>query len=115
MLYLPDVEFLNNIWAANKAEIPAATPDQSRRHRKGLIEYSIATALFSAPGVVGAGVSLFFLGLMIFIWAQQPLLVSIIATIPFPLLALIVGCLFIPHEGGRQHIIEILARKKGNW
>jgi len=115
VLHPPDVEFLNNTWAANKEDIPPPTPEQSRRHAKGLMEYLVAMALFSGLGVVAAGVALFFIGLMIFIWAQQPLLVSIIATIPFFFLSLLVCSLFVPHHHGKKNIIEILARKKGSW
>jgi len=73
--------------------------------------------LFSGLGVIAAGVTLFFAGLLVFVWSQQPRLVSIITTVPCALLSLFVGCLFIPHQerGGRRNIIEILARKKGNW
>jgi len=115
VLHPPDVEFLNNTWAAEREDIPPLKPDQSRKHRKGFIEYWVAMALFSGLGVLAAGVTSFVIGLMIFIWSQQPLLVSIIGTIPCALLAPLVGCLFIPHVEGRRNIIEILARKKGNW
>jgi hypothetical protein len=117
VLHPPDVEFLNNTWAAEKEDIPEATPEQSRRHAKGFIEYCVAMALFSGLGVIAAGVTLFFAGLLVFVWSQQPRLVSIITTIPCALLSLFVGCLFIPHQehDGRRNIIEILARKKGNW
>jgi len=115
VLHPPDVEFLNNTWTAEEEDIPPLKPDQSRKHRKGFIEYWVAMALFSGLGVLVAGVTSFFVGLMIFIWTQQPLLVSIIGTIPCVLLTPLVGCLFIPHVDGRRNIIEILARKKGNW
>ena len=75
----------------------------------------MATALFSGLGVLAAGVLMFFFGLMVFIWAEQPLLVSIIGTIPVALLAPLVGCFFIPHEERREGIIDMLARKKGSW
>ena len=113
VLHPPEVELLNSTWVANR--IPLIPPERSRRHPKGFIEYCVARALFSGLGVLAVGVVMFFIGLMVFIWAEQPLLVSIIGTIPVALLAPLVGCLFIPHANGRQNIIEILARQKGNW
>jgi len=117
VLQPPDVEFLNNTWAANKKDLRPPTHEQSRRHRKGLIEYCVAMALFSSPGTVAVGVILFIVGLMVYIWSQQPLLVSIIATLPCAILTPLIACLFIPHQaaGGRRNVIELLARQKGNW
>jgi len=107
-----DVEFLNDTWVTKARPTPS---DRSRKHLKGFIEYCVATSLFSSLGVLSVGVVMFFVGLLIFVWAKQPLLVSIIATIPFAVLTPLTGCLFIPHERGRANIIELLAQKKGHW
>lgn len=115
MLHPPEVDLLNTTWVANKDDISPIPPERSRRHIRGVIEYCVATALFSGLGVLAAGVLMFFFGLMVFIWAEQPLLVSIIGTIPVALLAPLVGCFFIPHEKRREDIIDMLARKKGSW
>jgi hypothetical protein len=89
VLHPPEVEFLNTTWVAiaNRDHNSLIPPERSRRHIGGLIEYCVATALFSGLGVLAAGVLMFFFGLMVFIWAEQPLLVSIIGTIPVALLA----------------------------
>jgi len=107
-----DVEFLHNSWVIKVRPTP---PDHSRSHSRRFIEYCVATSLFSSLGVLAVGVMMFCVGLLIFVWAKQPLLVSIIATIPFAVLTPLVGCLFIPHVDKRRNIIELLAQKKGHW
>jgi len=115
VLHPSQVDFLNKTWVANKSDISSIPPERSKRHMGGLIEYCVATALFSGLGVLAVGVSMFFVGLVVYIWAEQPLLVSIIGTIPVALLAPLVCCLFISHADRKQNIIEMLARKKGDW
>lgn len=94
---------------------PLIATDQSGPCYKWLIRYCVATALFSALGIIAAGVVMFFVGLTIFIWNGQPLVVSVIATIPIAVLVPLISIVFIPHVDGRMSIIKMLAQKKGNW
>jgi len=75
----------------------------------------IATALFSGFPIVACGVSMFLIGLLIYVWAMQPLLVSIISTVPFVVLSPLVAACFYPHSGRKDDILVLLARKRGAW
>jgi uncharacterized protein DUF6535 len=86
--------------------------------RCSLLDTIIAFALFSGVAVVGGGVGLFLIGLVIYVWTRQPLLVAIISTIPlavlFPLVVitlfpLVAMCIF-PQSGRKKAILELLAR-----
>jgi len=81
----------------------------------GIIDKAISNSLFSAFTIVGCGVILFFIGLVICVWEKQPLVVSVISTIPFAVLVPFVGVLFHPHSTRKQNIIQILKGKKGDW
>jgi hypothetical protein len=105
-----EAEFLAESWTTTR--LPRNMPTNCR---KRFAEALIATALFSGMGVVAAGVTLFLLGLVIFVWERQPFLVSVIATIPIAVLAPLVASCFIPHAGEKRGIIEHLARRRGAW
>jgi len=75
----------------------------------------IAFSLFSPMGVVAAGVSLYLAGLIIYVWAAQPLLVSIVSTVAFVVLLFLTGLCFIPHAAKKKLIIQTLGRKRGAW
>jgi membrane protein implicated in regulation of membrane protease activity len=77
--------------------------------------YIIATALFSPMPVVAVGVALLLIGLVVYVWAAQPLLVSVTSTLTFAILAPFVAIYFIPHADRKKDIIECLGRKRGAW
>ena len=106
------VEIFDHIWSADSTTLPQRKPEGVF---PGIIDKAIANSLFSGFTIVGCGVILFFIGLVILVWEKQPLLVSIIFTIPFAILVPLVGVLFHPHSNRRENIIQILKGKKGNW
>jgi hypothetical protein len=79
------------------------------------LDWIIAKALFSAFGIVAFGVSMFLIGLVIYVWEKQPLLVSIISTIPVAILAPLVAVLFYPHSARKANIMKFLADSRGAW
>ena len=80
-----------------------------------MINYIIATALFSPLGIVMLGIGCLVAGLVIYVWAKQPLLVSIISTTTFAILTFLCSSCFIPHSDRRKDIIECIGRKRGTW
>ena len=69
--------------------------------------------LFSSFPIVACGVSMSLIGLVIYVWAMQQLLVSIISTIPFVVLSPLVAACFYPHSGRKHDILVLLVRKRG--
>jgi len=106
------VEFLDHIWLADPTALPQRN---SKRVYLGIIDTFIANALFSGLPIVTCGVILFLIGLVISIWEKQPLVVGIISTIPFAVLAPLVAVLFYPHSTRKENIIQILKEKRGEW
>lgn len=90
---------------------------QSRRNPAytPFLDWIIAKALFSALGVVAFGVTMFIIGLVIFVWEKQPLLVSIISTTPVAILTPLLAVLFYPHSRRKENIMKILAENRGAW
>jgi Family of unknown function (DUF6535) len=81
-----------------------------------LLDWVIAKALFSGLGIVSTGVTMFLIGLIIYVWEKQPLLVCIMSTIPVVVLApLVAGVFFYPHSIRKTHILQILAEGRGAW
>ena len=106
------IEIFDYIWSADSTTLP---PPKSERAFPGFIDKAIARSLFSGFLIVGSGVVLFLIGLVIFVWEKQPLVVSIIFTIPFAVLVPLTAVVFIPHYSRKENIIQILKGKKGNW
>jgi hypothetical protein len=86
----------------------------SQRKFSGFIDRAIAHSLFSGFSVVEYGVVFFLIGLIIFIWEKQSLLIVVIATIPFVFLLPLILFLLIPHSSRRENIVQILKGKLGN-
>ena len=113
ILNTEEARALNEDWSTEMKEALIRKPQYSF---SSFLETIIAAALFSGLPVVACGVSMFLLGLAIYIWANQPLLVSIISTIPFVVLFPLVGVCFYPQHSERKiDILELLARKRGAW
>lgn len=117
VLDVEDVKHLHDMWETEKDQlpIPSRQATYSRKHIYWMVDYIVSIALFSGMGVVAMGTAMFLIGLLIFVWAQQPLLVSIISTVPCVVMVPLMGSFFIPHANGKKNIIEILARKRGAW
>lgn len=111
----PEADYLNELWSGNKEDIPAIQPQNSRKHFYGFIDYAVSITLFAGLGIVCVGGALFLIGLLIFVWVKQPLLVSIISTVPCVVIGPLLAAIFVPHTSGRRNIIETLARRQGNW
>jgi membrane protein implicated in regulation of membrane protease activity len=107
-----ETETLNQEWSAERKDLLICEP---RWSFSSLRDAAIAAALFSGFPIVACGVSMFLIGLVIYVWAMQPLLVSIISTIPFVVLSPLVAACFYPHSGRKHDILELLARKRGAW
>lgn len=103
------VEFLDKTWSADPTTLP------QHNSERVFIDTVIANALFSGLPIVACGVILFLIGLIIRVWAKQPLVVSIISTIPFAVLAPLVAVVFYPHSTRKNNIIQILKHKRGEW
>jgi hypothetical protein len=101
---------LNQEWSAERKEVSIRKPGHLFSSSWDTI---IAAALFSGLPVVACGVSMFLIGLVIYVWANQPLLVSIISTIPFVILFPLVAVCFYPHSGSKNNILEMLASLPG--
>ena len=112
LLNTEETRTLNEEWYAERKKASIRKP---RCSISSILDTIIAAALFSGLPVVACGVSMFLIGLAIYIWANQPLLVSIISTIPFVILFPLVGVCFYPHSGRKNDILELLARKRGAW
>ena len=56
---------------------------------------------------------LFLIGLVIYLREKQPLLVSIIFTLPLAVLVPLVAVVFILHSTRRENIIQIIKEKNG--
>jgi hypothetical protein len=110
VLDVQHLESLEKIWSAS----PTTGP-RPRKQRILSLEMAIATALFSAFPVVGGGVILFLVGLVIYVWETQPLLVFIISIIPLGILTPLVVVCFYPHDAMKTSIIWILKDKRGAW
>ena len=80
-----------------------------------IIDTCIAHSLFSGLGIVGCGVIFFLVGLVIYVWDKQPLVVSIIFTIPFAVLVPLVSVVFYPHSNRKENIVQILRGNIGQW
>ena len=65
--------------------------------------------------VVAVGVALLLIGLVVYVWAAQPLLVSVTSTLAFAILAPFVTIYFIPHADMKKDIIACLGQKRGAW
>ena len=105
------VEVLETVWA-NRANLP---PRQTRWSMAGFHDWIVATALFSGLGVIAVGMTLFIVGLLIYIWTKQPLLVSIFATTPVAVLTPLLATTFLFPSGRKENVIYILAAKRGAW
>ena len=106
------VEILDYMWSADSTTLP------KRKYEglfSGIIDTVIAYSLFSGFPIVGCGVISFLIGLVICVWEKQPLVVSIIFTIPFAVLVPLVTVVFYPHSTRKENIIQILKGKKGSW
>jgi len=104
-------------WETAWADQPNLPADQ-RQPRSSLAHFHdwiIANALFSGLGIISVGVTLFLLGLLIYIWTKQPLLVSILATIPVAVLTPFLATTLLFPSGGKGNVIRILAAKRGAW
>ena len=111
LLNTKETQTLNHEWSVERKEASIRKP----RWLFSIWDTIIAAALFSGLPVVACGVSMFLIGLVIYVWTSQPLLVSIISTIPFViLLPIVVVCLY-PHSGRKNDILELLARKWVAW
>jgi hypothetical protein len=104
-------EVLETAWA-NRANLP---PRQMRWSLAGFHDWIIANALFSGLGIIAAGVTLFLLGLLLYIWTKQPLLVSILATIPVAVLTPLLAMTLLFPSGRKENVINILAARRGAW
>ena len=80
-----------------------------------IVDKAIAQSLFSGFLIVGSGVVFFLIGLVIYVWKKQPVVVSIIFTIPFAVLVPLVAVVFIPHTTRKERIVNILKGRKGEW
>jgi hypothetical protein len=123
-----DVDYINTTWVTKLKSKSAMNPSSLEDEEEETIPSSTqsaitrfsawctATALFSGFSVIGAGVTMFVLGLMIYIWTQQPLVVGIIGSVPVAVLTPLVGAYFLPvgHEW-RRGIIKRLGKKRGSW
>jgi len=78
-------------------------------------DWIIANALFSGLGIISMGMTLFLLGLLIYIWMKQPLLISILATIPVAVLTPFLAMTLLFPSGRKESVICILAAKRGAW
>jgi Family of unknown function (DUF6535) len=105
------VEFLDKTWSAD----PTTLPQPQHNFERVFIDTVIANAIFSGLPIVACGVILFLIGLVIRIWEKQPLVVSVISTIPFAVLAPLVAVVFYPHSTRKNNIIQILKHKRGEW
>ena len=103
------VEIFDHIWSDDSMTLPQRKPEAVF---PGIIDNCIARSLFSGFLIVGSGVVLFLIGLVIYVWEKQPLVVSIIFTLPFAVLVPLVAVVFIPHSTRRENIIQILKGKK---
>ena len=112
LLNTEETRTLNEYWSAERKKTLIRKP---RSLFSSFLETTIAAALFSGLPIVACGVSVFLIGLAIYIWTNQPLLVSIISTIPFVILFPLVAVCFYPHSGRKIDILELLARKRGTW
>ena len=112
LLNTEETQTLNREWSAEGEEASIRKP---RWLFSSFWDAIIAAALFSSLPVVACGVSVFLIGLVIYVWASQPPLVSIISTIPFVILFLLVVVCLYPHSGRKSNILELLARKRGTW
>ncbi|KAF8152102.1 hypothetical protein K438DRAFT_1623393 [Mycena galopus ATCC 62051] len=106
LLDADEIAFLEAKWTG--------TADHSSSLRALSIENIVATALFSGLPIIASGVSLFLIDLLIYVWSSQPLLVAIISTIPSAMAIFVAAC-FLPQSGKKDHIVEILAKKRGAW
>ena len=106
------VEMFDYIWSADSTTLPQR---KSEGMFPDIIDTCIAHALFSGFLIVGCGVICFLIGLVICVWETQPLVVSIIFTIPFAILVPLVAVVFYPHSTRKENIIHILKGNKGNW
>jgi len=109
-------EILETAWA-NQPNQPNLPPDprQQRSSLANFHDWIIANALFSGLGIISVGVTLFLLGLLIYIWTKQPLLVSILATIPVAVLTPFLATTLLFPSGRKDNVIYILAAKRGAW
>ena len=112
VLEVTHVEILEHVWSADSTTLPQR---KSEGIFPGIIDKFIAHALFSGLPIVKCGVIFFLIGLVIYVWEKQPLVVSIISTIPFVVLAPLVAVVFYPHSARKENIIQILKGKKGEW
>ena len=112
LLNTEETRTLNEDWSAERKKASTRKP---RCLFSSFLVTTIAAALFSALPVVACGVGMFLIGLAIYIWANQPLLVSIISTIPFVILFPLAGVCFYSHSGRKNDILELLVRKRGAW
>ena len=111
LLDTKETQTLNQEWSAERR----ASIRKPRWLFSSFLDTIIAAALFSGLPVVACGVSMFLIGLVIYVWTSQPLLVSIISTIPFVTLFPLVAVCFYPHSERKNNILELLARKRGAW
>ena len=106
------VEIFDRIWSDDSTTLP-------QRKYEGvfpsIIDKAIANSLFSGFLIVGCGVIFFLIGLVICVWEKQPLVVSIIFTIPFAVLVPLVTVVFCPHSTRKENIVQLLKGKKGEW
>ncbi|KAF8799078.1 hypothetical protein BYT27DRAFT_7227976 [Phlegmacium glaucopus] len=112
LLDTKEAETFNQEWSTNWKSPFHSKP---RRPFSSFGDTIIATALFSGLPIVTCGVGMFLIGLVIYVWARQPILVSIISTIPFVILSPLVVACFYPHSGRKIDIVKLLARKRGPW
>ncbi|KAF8799086.1 hypothetical protein BYT27DRAFT_7264114 [Phlegmacium glaucopus] len=112
LLDTKEAEKFNQEWSTDRKSLFHRKPRQSFSSFGDTI---IATALFSGIPIVACGVGMFLIGLVIYVWTRQPILVSIISTIPFVVLSPLVMACFYPHSGRKFDIIELLGRKRGAW
>lgn len=130
-----DAAYLTRSWldpdpAAHRAEDTELMPPNDRRavsrlekrlrNRKGAqhwVSWAVATGLFAGMPTLAAGFICFIAGLFVYVWSEQPLLVSIIATIPLAVMIPFVGAILLLRNETRMKnmIIDILRDKRGAW
>ena len=107
------IEIIDETWTTYP-ETPRGYGSQWRPPQS-FVAWFIANALFSSFPIIVAGWAMFFLGLLLYVWDQQPLIVSIISTVPCIILVPLVAACFYPYPPPKADIVKILSEKRGRW
>ena len=107
------IEIIDETWTTDPEPQPGCGPQW--RPPQSFVAWFIANALFSSFPIVVSGVAMFFLGLLLYVWDKQPLIVSIISTVPCIILVPLVAACFYPYPPKKADIVKILSEKRGRW